>query len=351
MLYVALRAVDSLKIALHAVPAAHLAAAARAARLRRLDRRAARVPRGRRGRRKHARGADRRLRELGRRAGQPSELPPGQQLREPRAALQEARRFGRRGGARAHARLRRGVIDTHAHLGDDAPRCSRARARPGSRGSSTSRRRSPARTTTLARADARRRRLRLPRHPSARGRPSRAISTSCARCSTIRRPSRWGRPGSTTSATTRRTTRSSALFEAQLALARETGKPVVIHTRAADDDTRGAARRARRRRSILHCFSSPPLLDACARARLVRLVRRQRHVQERLRPARRRAPRPARPAARRDRQPVPRAAGRARAAQRARVRRRTPTTSSRSSCGAATCARRSTRTRRAVFGL
>jgi TatD DNase family protein len=51
------------------------------------------------------------------------------------------------------------------------------------------------------------------------------------------------------------------LFDQELALARETGKPVVIHTRAADDDTRerllgydGAV--------VLHCFSSPPLLDA-----------------------------------------------------------------------------------------
>jgi TatD DNase family protein len=50
------------------------------------------------------------------------------------------------------------------------------------------------------------------------------------------------------------------LFEAQLAIAGETGKPVVIHTRAADDDTRerllqydGAV--------ILHCFSSERLLE------------------------------------------------------------------------------------------
>ena len=50
------------------------------------------------------------------------------------------------------------------------------------------------------------------------------------------------------------------IFEEQLGLARELGKPVVIHTRAADDDTRtrlvdhqGAV--------VLHCFSSPPLLD------------------------------------------------------------------------------------------
>jgi TatD DNase family protein len=51
------------------------------------------------------------------------------------------------------------------------------------------------------------------------------------------------------------------LFEVELAIALELGKPVVIHTRAADDDTRerlvdhgGTV--------ILHCFSSPPLLEA-----------------------------------------------------------------------------------------
>jgi TatD DNase family protein len=51
------------------------------------------------------------------------------------------------------------------------------------------------------------------------------------------------------------------LFDAQLGIALEVGKPVVVHTRAADDDTRarlvghdGAV--------ILHCFSSEPLLPA-----------------------------------------------------------------------------------------
>jgi TatD DNase family protein len=54
------------------------------------------------------------------------------------------------------------------------------------------------------------------------------------------------------------------LFEQQLALAVEAGKPVVIHTRAADDDTLellashdGAV--------VLHCFSSPPLLAEATR--------------------------------------------------------------------------------------
>ena len=50
------------------------------------------------------------------------------------------------------------------------------------------------------------------------------------------------------------------LFDAQLAVARETGKPVVIHTRAADDDT--LARLATHDGPvILHCFSSPALLE------------------------------------------------------------------------------------------
>jgi len=49
------------------------------------------------------------------------------------------------------------------------------------------------------------------------------------------------------------------LFDAQLALARETGKPVVIHTRAADEDT-AAHLAAHDGPVVLHCFSSPPLL-------------------------------------------------------------------------------------------
>ena len=51
------------------------------------------------------------------------------------------------------------------------------------------------------------------------------------------------------------------LFDAQLAIAAATGKPVVIHTRAADDDTR-ARLLGHEGAVILHCFSSPPLLDA-----------------------------------------------------------------------------------------
>ncbi len=49
------------------------------------------------------------------------------------------------------------------------------------------------------------------------------------------------------------------LFDGQLAIAAELGKPVVIHTRAADDDTL-AALGALDGTVILHCFSSPALL-------------------------------------------------------------------------------------------
>ena len=49
------------------------------------------------------------------------------------------------------------------------------------------------------------------------------------------------------------------LFAAQLALAAETGKPVVIHTRAADDETLELLA-GHGGDVVLHCFSSPPLL-------------------------------------------------------------------------------------------
>jgi TatD DNase family protein len=52
------------------------------------------------------------------------------------------------------------------------------------------------------------------------------------------------------------------LFDGQLALAEELGLPVVIHTRAAEPDTLAALARFRGT-VVLHCFSSPALLD-CA---------------------------------------------------------------------------------------
>jgi TatD DNase family protein len=50
------------------------------------------------------------------------------------------------------------------------------------------------------------------------------------------------------------------LFERQLELASELGLPAVIHTRAADDDTL-AVLAGFDGTVVLHCFSSPPLLD------------------------------------------------------------------------------------------
>jgi TatD DNase family protein len=53
-------------------------------------------------------------------------------------------------------------------------------------------------------------------------------------------------------------------FAAQIALARDTGKPLVIHTRAAEDDTiETLAREARGLDVILHCFSMPGRLEEC----------------------------------------------------------------------------------------
>ncbi len=53
-------------------------------------------------------------------------------------------------------------------------------------------------------------------------------------------------------------------FEAQIDLARRTGKPLVIHTRAADDPTiETLSTQAEGVTVILHCFSMPSRLDEC----------------------------------------------------------------------------------------
>jgi TatD DNase family protein len=53
-------------------------------------------------------------------------------------------------------------------------------------------------------------------------------------------------------------------FTAQLELARELDKPVVIHTRAAENDTLDHLRRhAEGLRIVMHCFSMPDRLDEC----------------------------------------------------------------------------------------
>jgi TatD DNase family protein len=53
-------------------------------------------------------------------------------------------------------------------------------------------------------------------------------------------------------------------FAAQIEIARDSGKPLVIHTREADDDTIATlARDADGCTVILHCFSMPKRLDEC----------------------------------------------------------------------------------------
>jgi TatD DNase family protein len=53
-------------------------------------------------------------------------------------------------------------------------------------------------------------------------------------------------------------------FRAQIDLAQELGKPLVIHTRAADDDTIATlAEHAAGLEVVLHCFSMPDRLDEC----------------------------------------------------------------------------------------
>ncbi len=56
-------------------------------------------------------------------------------------------------------------------------------------------------------------------------------------------------------------------FEAQIELARATAKPLVIHSRAAEDDTITTLRdRAAGVRVVMHCFSMPERLDECVDA-------------------------------------------------------------------------------------
>ena len=53
-------------------------------------------------------------------------------------------------------------------------------------------------------------------------------------------------------------------FAAHIELAREVGKPLVIHTRAAEDDTiTTLAERAQGLEVVLHCFSMPGRLEEC----------------------------------------------------------------------------------------
>ena len=224
--------------ALHAVPAAHLAARARAARLRR-----AASPARSSSARSRTRATTHEV-LTGDYTGwvgswEPSDLRPGQALREPKPLFRKLDDSIVDEELAADARRRR-RRDRHAR----APRRRRGR-RPRARRRSRRVTRVVAVATTIAGArDA----LALADahdgvyaclgvHPHEAGRAA-ATSTSCA---TLLAASEGGRRrrdrASTTSATTRRTTRSSGSSTRSSRSRSTLGKPVVIHTRAADDDT------------------------------------------------------------------------------------------------------------------
>ena len=120
----------------------------------------------------------------------------------------------------------------HAHPHDRDGRARRARPRSRAADDAT-RRCSPPSAATRTRRPA----------------TTTASPTGCASSPSTRPSARSARPASTTTATTRRAPTRSARSRAQIALARELGKPLVIHTRAAEDDTIDTLVERRRRAS------------------------------------------------------------------------------------------------------
>jgi TatD DNase family protein len=57
-----------------------------------------------------------------------------------------------------------------------------------------------------------------------------------------------------------------SVFEAQIALAAETGKPLVVHTRDAEDDTAAIIRSADGVKGVLHCYTGSAALAETALA-------------------------------------------------------------------------------------
>ncbi len=213
---------------------------------------------------------------------QPSDATAGAAAARAAAALPQARPVDRRRRARPH------VIDTHAHLDlGEAPAVLGARrARQASE-------RVIAVSTSIAdgaeRARARpapRGRLREPRHPPARGRWRRCGAARRASRAARRRPRGRGRGDGARLLPRLRAPRRAAAPVRGAARARRRARQARRDPHAGG--RRGHARGARRLRGHGH----PPLLllagvaRARARARLVRLVRRQRHLPEGPRAAR-----------------------------------------------------------------
>ena len=242
--------------ALHAVPPVQLAGAARAARLRGLDRRPARAPHRRGGRRLHARDPHRRLRELGRLLGA-ERAAAGSDAARAAAALPQARR---RGSPRGRAP----VIDTHAHLTslEDTDEAIRRAAEAG-----------VTRILTVGtNIDDCRRALSLAErhdgvfailgiHPHDAGAATEDDLAALRELLAHPKAVAVGETGLDWFRDYAPPDDQRRLFAAELELAAELGKPVVIHTRAADDDTL-AALAGHAGTVVLHCFSSAHMLPA-----------------------------------------------------------------------------------------
>ena len=109
------------------------------------------------------------------------------------------------------------------------------------------------------------------------------------------RSSRSARRASTTFASTGDLEWQRARFRTHIRAAREAGKPLVIHTRAAADDTIAIMReeRAGEAGGVMHCFTETwDVAQRRAGSRIPHLVLRHRHLQECGRAEGRRAPVP-----------------------------------------------------------
>ena len=152
------------------------------------------------------------------------------------------------------------MIDTHAHLGDDAPEVlARARAAGVTRVIDVATTVAGARSS-LARADKEEGVYAcLGVHPHEAGQPGdlEELRDLLAHPKAVA----VGETGLDYYRDYAPHDAQATLFDRQLMLAREVGKPVVIHTRAADDDTRERLLR-HDGPVVLHCFSSPGLLEA-----------------------------------------------------------------------------------------
>ena len=196
----------------------------------------------------------------------PSELPAGQELKKPSPLFKKLDPGrGRSRGARAHAKAgSRGVIDTHAHLDACADRPSALIRRARSAGVD--------RIVTVGTGiESSQVALELAElHEEVFAAlgidPHQAGDAEAGRVDELRELLQHeqavavGETGLDYFRDRAPRDRQRKLFEAQLELAAELGKPVVIHTRDAEADTADVLS-GFEGTVVMHCFSSPGLLD------------------------------------------------------------------------------------------